>query len=696
MHSAGWLTSLLLLPAMAIAQTSDSYDDEDRVMEEVTVTAQYREQSVLDVPMAITTLDGAELIERNIYNIQDLSFAVPGMSMREDGPGSYTIFLRGLANTSGPGALVGVYLDEAPLSLTGYDQMDVRTMDLERVEVLKGPQGTLYGQGAVAGVVRYITKDPDLESVGGSIEGQFYDVSDGENGWAATGVLNLPVVKDVFGLRIAATMADGGGWIDQPQAGIYDGNGQDLQTLRVKGLWQATERFTAEAMVVVHRNDVQLGLGYEQPDRTALVGIDRSRVLLPKEYDYDLYNLNLTFDLGFAELLSATTYIEHDQQYPFSYIGGDQTIYGGNGYLEGVDDRYLVADQFTQEFRLVSTGEGPLQWTAGLFYRDVERTLEAYYDTLFAGVVYPDAYYYNSNTYENYAIFADVSYDFTERLTVGAGIRYFDDDQSVDNGSFVEEDSFDSTDPRIYATYRMSDHTTMYGSVASGFRSGGFNRGDLPNYQPESVTSYEFGLKGTTAGGRLGYDVAAYYSDYDDMVRRGLVFVNNAFQSLTSNIGKVEVKGLEGGLDWRTTDQLSLYATVSYIDSEVTQVDSTDAVNIVGDPVDYVPEWSYTLGGQYDFRWFGDRPGYFRADYSYRDEVDYVDRSSFPDQYLPQQSDSISLLSARLGMIWDQFTLELFARNLSDTNKYIDPYWSWANANRTMPRSVGILGRYEF
>jgi outer membrane receptor protein involved in Fe transport len=686
--------SVLTLSAAALAHSAAGIAQE-ATLEEIIVTAQKREQRLIDVPVSITALSGQELEQRGLSSIQDISFAVPGMAMREDGPGSYTIFMRGLSNQYGSDALVGVYLDEAPLSLTGFDQLDARVMDLERVEVLKGPQGTLYGQGSVAGAVRYITKDPVLESFEGKVEASQAYVDDGDTKEALTGIVNVPMGES-FAVRLAGTVERGGGWQDQPQAGIEDGNNQDLENFRAKALWRITDAFDAQLMVVLHRNESELGLGYENPDRTITVGVDRARVLVPKEFEYDLYNLDLTYDFGGVQLLSSTTYIDHRHQYPFSYIGGPETVY--EGALEGTDERHTRAHQFTQEVRLGSTGEGPLNWTAGAFYRSLGHQLTAVYDTLFDGVVFPYAFYLDANEYESYAIFADASYDLTEKLELGVGVRYFEDDQTTFDGTLTETDSFDSTDPRIYMSYKFTPDLNVYASAAKGFRSGGFNRGELPNYEPESLWSYELGVKGQSAGGVFGFEAAVYYSDYSDMLRRGLVFVEETttFESLTTNIGKVEVKGVEGGFTWRPTPALALNATAAYIDSEITEVNATDATSLAGDPVDYVPEFSYTAGVHYSFAWTALLPGYVRVDYSYRDAVTYVDRTSFPPENLPQTADEIGLLDARLGLEWGKASFELFGTNLTNENKWIDPYHQWTNANRTRPRAIGLKAAYNF
>jgi len=156
------------------------------------------------------------------------------------------------------------------------------------------------------------------------------------------------------------------------------------------------------------------------------------------------------------------------------------------------------------------------------------------------------------------------------------------------------------------------------------------------------------------------------------------------------------VKGAEIGLTWHPLERLTLNTTAAYLDSEITEVNAADATNIAGDPVDYVPELSYTLGALVDFDWSVTMPGFFRIDYSYRDAVSYVDRSSFPAANVPQFSDDIGLLAARLGVKIGQANVELFGTNLSNENKWIDPYHNWTNANRTRPREIGVKVGYQF
>lgn len=705
-HYAG-VSCLALLPVMAMPAMAEDIEKGASDTVEVVVTAQKRSQRLIDVPMGITAITGDDLEKRGISSVQDMSFQVPGLTMREDGPGSYTVFVRGLANQSGSGALVSMYLDEAPLSLSGYDQLSPSALDLARVEVLKGPQGTLYGQGSAGGTIRYITKAPVMNSYSGRVDGDIYTVADGAMGTKFTGVINVPIVEDKLALRVAATREDGGGWIDQPEANIEDGNGTELSVIRASLLWQPTERFEAKLMTQFHRAETRLGTGFEDPDRTVTIAIDPATVMIPKKFDFNIYNLEMRYDLGFAELVSATTYASHDHQYPFTYMA-----YPGNfsyGITEGNDDRYVDAKQMTQELRLSASGEA-FEWTVGAYLSDSERSMMSLYEYIYApdgdlseggGALYDGLYYLSESSSKSYSIFADASYKLTDRLTLGGGVRYFHDEQTslieyVQGTGEELSETFQSIDPRLYLSYRYASRSNLYASVAKGFRSGGFNSAPFDNYDPEKVYTYEIGTKGLVLDNRLQFDVAAFFTKYEDMVRRRLVLVEGAYLSESSNIGEVEVKGMELGLSYRITPKLTLSANAAYLDSVIVATDPGDQVNIVGDRVDYTPELSYTLAADYDFNWSPDVPGFARIDYSYRDEVSYIDRSSFEAGILPQYSDKLDLVNARIGATLRHVEVELYATNLLDTNKYIDPYYRWGNANRTRPRVIGVKVGYIF
>ncbi|WP_129775635.1 TonB-dependent receptor [Peristeroidobacter soli] len=676
-------------------------------LEEVIVTAQKRAERLIDVPISLDVLSGEQLEQRRIETMKDLAYNVPGLTLREDGPGTYQVFIRGLANHSGTDALVGMYLDEVPLTLTGFDQVSPAVLDYQRVEILKGPQGTLYGQGSAAGTVRFISNDPKLDALEGRFEAETYDVSGGEMGGKGSAVLNVPLVTDRLAWRFAGSYQGGGGWQDQPEAGIKDGNGTELLNVRSKLLWQPTEEFSANLMIQVNRAETKLGMGYEEPDRTVDVGPDRSKVLRPKTVDFELYNLTLNYDAGFAKLISATSYIDFDHHLPFTYIPRQGNLQ--YGYVEGNDDRAILAEQFSQEVRLASSG-GPFEWTLGAFYRDLDYrnpvTYEYEYTTdgsLYqgGGIFVGNLYYFSHQTARSYSLFADGSYSFNEHWTVGTGVRYFEDKKTslieYSPGTGTELDAtFHSVDPRAYVRFKPNDETTLYLNFAKGFRSGGFNQEPFAPYQPEKVFTYELGVKGSAGDGLVQYDFAGFLTNYEDMIRRRMTVIDGAFLSESRNIGKVRVKGVEAGLTLQPADGLSFYANGAWLDSEMIETDPGDQVNVVGDSSDYTPKFSWSVGGRYEFSALGDLPAFVSLDYNHRDEVAYIDRASFLPQFLPQWSDAIDLVNVRAGLTVKRVDLEVFVDNLTNQNKWADPYHAWANADRTRPRMIGIKAGYSF
>ncbi|KKC26065.1 TonB-dependent receptor [Sphingomonas sp. SRS2] len=690
---------LLMTTAMTLlhsaAASAEEGRDAVRASDDIVVTAQKREQRLIDVPFTVTAITGEDLKARNIQTVQDLSFAVPGVVLRADGPGSMQIFMRGIGNLAGSDALVAVYQDETPVTLNGsFRQLDLRALDMARVEVLKGPQGTLYGQGATAGTVRFVTNKPKLDVTEGSVDGEMSFIDGGAAATKLTGIVNLPIVDGKLAVRVAATLENGGGWIDQPEAGIKNGNNQDLYSIRAKVLFKPNEWLELLGTVQAYRNKSRFGLDYEEKDRTNEVGVDRGLILPPRDDRYQLYNLTATADLGPATLTSSTSYIDLERDYHLTYIAGPQTVYGVQN--EGYDINNDHSTQFTQEVRVASNGSGPLRYTVGGFYRDVKSDFYDVGVNAFAGVNYPYIYINNESS-KSWSVFADVSYDITEAFQIGAGARRFRDRARQSDGTVEQRGTFRSTDPRFYASYSLNDDWRVYANVAKGFRSGGFNRNGLPRFSPEKAWNYEIGTKGVTADGLLTFDIAAYYTDFSDQLRRGLFYdpgsLGGVLINRTSNIGKVEIKGIEAGVVVKPIRTLSLSGSASYVDSKVKSLNLTAGETIAvqkGDRSDYVPKFSFTLAADSDFDWTPTVAGFAHVDFSYRSKVYYTDDFLYLPQFRRQSSDSVGLLGARIGARFDRVSAELFANNILNTNKALDPFVGFSQANRTKPRTIGV------
>jgi outer membrane receptor protein involved in Fe transport len=669
-------------------------------LEEIIVTAQKREQRAVDIPMSISVLSRSEIERQGIENMVDVSFATPGIMVQEFGPGRQVIYMRGVGNRVGDSPLTSVYLDEIPVTAgsagpgtTGT--LDLQTADLERIEVLRGPQGTLYGVGAVSGTIRFVTAKPDLNQFGGSASLSALFTDGGDPSQKASIVFNAPVVEDTFGLRIVATVQNNGGWIDRREGGKSNINNTRLKNARIKGLWQISDNFDLTGTVIVHRNSDSDGggLSHSDPDGTWLHPIDPLWES-PFRNDYDLYNLTGTYDSGWATFLSSTSYFTSDSLYEYSYIAGPETLYSG---YERISENEAIREAFSQEIRLASQSDSPVIWTVGAFYQDATQEGASSVIAEFAGVLSESSSQGRGES-TSWATFGDVTYGLTDKLEIGAGVRYFKEEKKASGVSSEQSGDFSKTTWRATASYSVLSNWKAYMSASTGFRSGGFSTEGFPPYDPETLLSYELGTKVQTEDGKASVDLALFYGDYQDYLRQGYQFNpnNNGFLVAISNLGNVSIKGVDLSVSANVMEGLIIHLNGSYIDSTIDSLSSEasgSSLGEVGDPVDYIPRFSYAVGAEYGFHWGRNIPGYFGVNYSYRDRVSVIDRSiTVP----VMQSDEIRLLSARAGAEWDRWSIEMFGENLLNETGSFDPWVFWSNAVRNRPRTYGVQLGFDF
>ena len=679
----------------AMAQGDEAATAQGRI-DEIIVTANKREQKLSDVPISIAVMTGDAIEDAGIHNISDLSYAVPNLSVWEVGPGTQTITIRGVGNIRGSSSLVGMYLDEVPVSSVPTAQIDLQTIDLARVEVLRGPQGTLYGQGSVGGTVRFITNDPSLEGIEGKVGLSLYDTTKGDLSEEFTGIINLPIIDDELSFRVAATYKNKGGWINQPAIGKEDINDNELSNIRIKGLWQASNKLAVRAMSIHHRNS---GGGRNivnlvpVSDSNMEVAVDPT--LSPGfEDDYDLYNLTFNYDFDFATLTGVTSYVDIDKtnlnNSQFAIFSFAPTV--ALGLL--VEESTAQAKALSQEIRL-NGDSGVLDWTLGFFYRDFEDLRQSSGLTFSLPGGTPSA---DSRFSESTAFFADVSYALTDRLTIGAGTRYFEDDREFQSAVYTAKDTFDNLSSKGYLSFAVSDETNIYASISEGFRSGGFNgaagvlAGGDPTFDQETLTSYELGVKAALLNGRLTTEIALFYSEYTDFQSLSFDPLSGGFSIL--NAGDTEIKGVELSAHWAVTERLSLGLSGNVTDGEFVKINSSPSTQIVGDPLDLVPEYSYSINADYGFNWSDAISGSIRLDYSRQGRNSVVNRLASLAQDV-FHSESIGLLNTHIDAQWDSFTVELFAKNLLDEDRLTTATISQVGP-QNRPRSIGVNLTYDF
>jgi outer membrane receptor protein involved in Fe transport len=661
---------------------------------EIVVTARKREERLVDVPISIVAVGAEELRERQIVTLDNLPPAVPGLSLVKTGNAA-TFEIRGVSNLDGGGnPLIGLYIDEADATLPGSASLQPipATYDLDRVEVLRGPQGTLYGEGSAGGTIHLVTKSPNLDTTVFDSQVTALFTEGGSPSQRINAMVNVPLINDQLALRVASTFEHDGGWIDQPAAGQRNINGGDLTDVRIKGLWRPDPSFTLSAMVNINRTDRGLDYSDLNSPQTYTQLFDLTTTPSARK-DHDLYNLTMTYDWApVARVLNTVTYLHVDdteRNYSISaqYLPPDQfppyEIYEPSNLTQG----HLFAD----EFRLTSTGSGRWQWVVGGLYRyfQDELPLTNSYFAL-SGTPLSAAYSITSGSearWESWSVFGDTSYQFGERLTLGAGARYFHENQEVsDLVALTHQDGkFHSTDPRVYAQYKLSSNANVYASAAKGFRSGGFNLQGQPPFGPEDVWTYELGAKGIIADSKVSFDGAAYLTNYSQYQMYAQESIG---QILIFNAGSVRIKGVEADLTWNPLDHWRLEARGTYVNARFTEINATKTVSTVGDPLDDVPRYQFTLSGQYDFSWLA-KHDVVRLDYNETSSLAMRDRSIGPWYYA--SSPVIQMLNLHMSsMLKDNLRVGFSVQNLLNDQSYVSPSWYLGQGARSRPRTYGV------
>ncbi|HEU5077453.1 MAG TPA: TonB-dependent receptor, partial [Polyangiaceae bacterium] len=579
---AGTNTSSVAPASQSSQPASELSSNTEGVLTEIIVTAQRRGQSVLEVPMSISVLGNEQIERAGMASLEAVAHSTPSLTVLETGTGASTYTMRGVGNITGTSALVGIYFDEIGVAKGGIaGQLNLPLFDLNRIEVLKGPQGTLYGEGSVGGTIRLISNDPHFNGVDGMIDVAQSFTDEGESSQTVRGVVNLPVLDDVLGFRIATVYENLGGWIDIPAEARKDVNDVEMINVRVKGLWQPTDKLKiASTIVVSERDNDSTPTGTDENYRIATVFPNQD---LSGDDGYKIFNITATYDFDAFDLLSTSSYIEDDRTARYNQFLRFAAFPPSFPLAGLITENNPESETFTQEIRLNSNGNGPFTWDVGAYYRDLTQHMDDLSTLTFGGVVSSVTPIRSETSSRSSAVFTNVSYALTDRIELGAGLRYFYDDVEIvrDPGTAqqtVDQESFDALTPRVYASYDLGAGSMVYLNVAKGFRSGGFNTLGVPAYQPEDLVSYDIGIKSELFDRAVVAELAVFYSEYTKaQTIATLLNPDNTLSSRIANVGEAEIKGAELAVSWRVTDALSLGINGGVTDTEVTSLQGANA-----------------------------------------------------------------------------------------------------------------------
>ena len=523
----------LLVAAPAFA---DHHEEPAPRIEEVVVTATKRETALSDLPEAVFAADGTTLSDNGTIDIEDFIRTVPGVTWESAGRHNSEISIRGVNQFFGQGVNTGFYFDEAPLGSVGTNPA-FTTYDIARVEILRGPQGTLYGEGSLGGTVRYISNRPNPGEFEGTLHLGWGDIDQGGSRTDVAGVLNLPLVEDVLAIRLLGFNRDEGGYIDSDFFGTEDINNFKNTGGRVSLRWQPNDRLDITAGYSTARQESDDLFARAFSDSLSF----NAKILQPFEDEYDLYTLELNYEANAGNLTAATTYFDRDQHFTF-----DQSLrlrfFPFNPFLGGAffppsppfppppasfpippvqalgTQGNLAPEIFSQEVRFASSGSGPLTWIGGFFFKDYKLdilsndfTYPALTQTQLDDIEAATALYFGlqgeigenginrsdlSAQYQTIALFGELTYQFTDRLRGLLGVRLFEEDRDVNSFQsglspmlatvFARElpvfdivlrsrNSDEVSNFKLSLAYDLSNTAMIYAIAAEGFKGGGEN-----------------------------------------------------------------------------------------------------------------------------------------------------------------------------------------------------------------------------
>ena len=705
---AKWVLTSVATAVTAMSALAQTEAPDRAQLDRVEVTASKRTQFVLDVPYSVSVIGGSDIADRGVADIQQMQSVVPSLFINQNAPGASRIQLRGLSQGVGYGAaLVGTYLDEISLNMPDAQRsLDVPLVDMQRIEVLRGPQGTLYGDGSMGGTIRFITRAPKLDKFEAQVEAGYGQLSGGGSGWRANGVVNVPLSAGVAGLRLVAGHEDLPGWVDNSGTGAQDINSAKRDYLRGKLLFKPSNNVDVTAMFFHTETDTKNNSG-SLANRTIA-----SNIASPTKDKTDLFNLVVNADLGSIRLVSSTGYLDRKIDttaeltavfagVPFKALIMPKPTSGG-AYRQDMSQKIT-----TQELRLESDDKGPLTWTAGAYYRKTDThsvTSDVWTDAAFRLQGGYDGT--GPTNVRQTALFGELTYALAPLWTVTGGLRSFREDAEnvgtklpsgfapagTPSTIYNDQASYSATTPRLNLLWRYDPKSALYLTTSKGFRSGGFNATQTPRqYGPEDILTTEIGNRGSVLGNRLQYEVAVYHSKYNNVQAQDLApgCTPATCQALTVNSGQASGPGMDITLSAALSKSLTLDASVGYSDL-VYDVNTSERNK--GDPLNFVPRMTASVSLNQRFQWAPSMPGMFRLDYQHSDPVKMIVRN----QGVNITSDAVDTLNARIGLEMQKWQVYLEGRNLTNSNSVTFPGIFGLPDSRVAPRWLGMTARTQF
>lgn len=720
MRTAGMSTALVALVWSGAAWSQEQADDVDGAGKKnsgiIIVTAQKREQTLVDVPQSISVVSGDALEAQQASSFQDYLNLVPGLQLVQDTPGFGRLVIRGV-NTGGVASTVATYVDETPFgSSSGLVNGailagDFDTFDVARVEVLRGPQGTIYGASSLGGVVKFVTNEPDTTQFVGRVRGSVEAVKGGDISYSGNAVINVPL-GDTLAFRASGTYRKQGGFIDSIGSSSMDLFGSTFTSRTEDNIngtksygGRASLKFTPDDSFSVRLSAILQNFEADAPSSVesdpdtleTLYGRPTQSLFVSPASDvsYRVYNGVIDYDFGFATLTSSSSYATLEQQFRDDLSFNLSTALGlfpDQIYL----NQTTRAKKFTQEVRLASSESSFVDWIIGGYYTKENGLIDQEFIPVTQGTLDRItalgtlAIATLDSEYEEIAAFANATVHLGDRFDIDLGGRYSHNNQNAVQGTdgplaggLTTASQNSSENVFTYSVapkFKFGDNASIYARVAKGFRPGGPNAlapgapASVQTFDSDTVLSYEVGIKATTLDNSFSIEAAAYHIDWNNVQ---LIAAIGNFNVNTNGPG-AKSDGLEFTATARPTPGLSLsvngaYTNARLTDDTVVVTNGVVGANLVGgikgDDLPFTPKYSISLNGDYEW----DLSDSITA--SFGGSMRFLSKQSgaFDGTYRAangrqRQLPSYEVIDLRAGLDFGQFKLEGFVRNLGNSD----------------------------
>jgi len=648
--------ALSFTTALILAQ--NIYANDTKKLDTVTVTAQKTEENLQEVPISITVFDEFTLEDRGIDSVADISKYTPGLMIISEGTTAPSV--RGLFTNAGSRPVAGLFIDGVPMLRGGYDST---LMDIQRVEVLKGPQGTLYGRNAQVGVINVISKKPNNET-----KGKIGVKLGSDNLKEYTANVSGAIVKDTFYIGLSGKHYEKDGFITNTYKNkIEDDREHDYGKINLR--WTPSDDLELSLISSkIKYNDGGIKFGSTNQNYREI------------NTDFDTFNksdtilnaLNISYTINDKlSLTSTTTYLKENIK---GAIDFDYSSNIGFHVFNQPSNKSL-----SEELKLNYESDN-LKLVSGIYIENEKK--HSNMDWIMSNGTRNVT---NESEADFIGLFSHLTYDINDRLSVLGGLRYDKAEQTFKDSTQTIDNNESEISPKLGVTYDLKENIMTYATISKGYKAGGFNQqaivGDDKTYDKETLYSYEIGLKGTTMDGRLSYDTAVYYMDITDMQ---VMLYPSTGGHIIENAAQATSKGIEASLNFQITDTINLFAGVSYNDVKFDQYNNGKA-DYSSNRATFAPKYDFNLGVTY------------RAEQGYYASADI---SGYGDMYgdfaNELKIDAYELVNTKLGYEQENYDIYLYANNLFDKKYDAVGLYGIGTVVYSEPREIGVQLAYRF